>query len=81
MRRLAAIRDIWSGGGDYAYGRMVLTAYAAARLPVDADLGDDTGALIASMLTAGLDGDALPLAPTVYAGSPSFALLCLAVPR
>lgn len=81
MRRLAAIRDVWSGGGDYAYGRMVLTAYAAARLPVDADLGDDTGALIASMLTAGLDGDAMRWAGTVDAGSEAWALLALADPR
>ena len=79
--RLAAIRDIWSGGGDYSYGRMVLTAYAAARMPVDSEFEDDAGELIASMLTAGLDRDAMRWAGEVGEGSLGWALLALAAPE
>ncbi|KWV95787.1 hypothetical protein [Erythrobacter sp. AP23] len=79
-QRLAAIRDIWSGGGDFSYGRQVLTAYAAARMPVSGDFADDAGGLIASMLTAGLDRDALRWAGEVDAGSLAWGLLALADP-
>ena len=78
--RLAAIRDIWSGGGDYGYGRMVLTAYAAARMPADDAHADDAAELIASMLAAGLDRDAMRWAGIVDDGSEGWALLALADP-
>lgn len=80
LRRLSAIRDIWSGGGDYSYGRMVLTAYAAARLPVAEEIGEEADGLIASMLAAGLDGDAMRWASQVDNGSEAWALLALANP-
>ena len=59
--RLAAMRELWGGGDDPAdrYSRQVLTAYAAARLPVDETLRDDAADIIASMLAAGLDRNAL----------------------
>ena len=79
--RFAAIQDIWSGGGDYAYGRMVLTAYATARMPVDDAFADNAGELIASMLAAGLDGDAMRWAGQVEEGTDGWALLALAVPE
>ncbi|WP_324827665.1 hypothetical protein [Qipengyuania zhejiangensis] len=78
--RLAAIRDVWNGADGYGYGRMVLTAYAAARLPAQDDFADDAGELIASMLAAGLDRDALRWADTVDDGSLGWALLALAAP-
>ncbi len=78
--RLAAIRDIWSGGGDYSYGRIVLTAYAAARMPADDSYADDAAGLIASMLAAGLDRDAMRWAGAVDTGSEAWALLALADP-
>ena len=78
--RLAAIRDLWSAAGIPAYGRMVLTAYAAARMPADEAFADDAGKLIASMLTAGLDRDAMRWASAVEAGSEAWALLALAAP-
>ena len=56
-QRLAAMRSLW--GEQPAYGRLVLTAYAAARLPVTEEMAGDAGPLIASMLTAGLDRNAL----------------------
>ena len=79
--RVAAIRDVWADAEDYGYGRWVLTAYAAARLPAQADLGGDTGDLIASMLTAGLDRDAMRWAGVVDEGSLGWALLALAAPN
>ena len=78
--RLEAIRTIWSGGGDYGYGRMVLTAYAAARMPANDAHADDAGRLIASMLAAGLDRDAMRWAGIVDEGSEGWALLALAAP-
>ncbi|WP_369025431.1 hypothetical protein [Qipengyuania sp. RANM35] len=79
--RLAAIRDVWNGAGDFGYARMVLTAYAAARMPAQSDFADDAGELIASMLTAGLDRDAMRWNATVEEGSLGWALLALAEPK
>ncbi|GMM93901.1 hypothetical protein [Qipengyuania sp. MTN3-11] len=76
--RLAAIRDIW--GGDRDYGRFVLTAYAAARLDPREDFAGDAGSLIASMLTAGLERDALRWSGVVEDGSEGWALLLFAQP-
>lgn len=78
--RLAAIRAIWGTGGDDVYGRMVLTAYASARVTPSEDFEDDAGRLIASMLTAGLDRDAMRWANVVSDGSEGWALLALARP-
>ena len=76
--RLDAIRAIW--GGDADYGRQVLTAYAAARLTPDAAFQGDAPALIASMLTAGLERDALRWRGVVEDGSLGWALLAFAQP-
>ena len=78
--RIAAIRDVW-GGADNQYGRYVLTAYAAARVTPSADFADDSGDLVASMLTAGLDRDAMRWASAVEEGSLGWALLALANPQ
>lgn len=75
--RLAAIRDVWSGGD---YGRRVLTAYAAARMEPAADFEDDAGPLVASMLTAGLERDALRWSRFAPPGSEAWALLVFAAP-
>ena len=80
LQRLAAIRDIWGGGGEFSYGRVVLTAYAAARLPVDDALADDVDGLVAAMLAAGLDRDAMRWAGVVDDGSVGWAMLALADP-
>jgi len=81
LQRLAAIRDIWGGGGEFSYGRVVLTAYAAARLPVDDALADDVDGLVAAMLAAGLDRDAMRWAGVVDDGSVGWAMLALADPN
>ncbi len=77
--RMAAIRDVW-GGEDRDYGRIVLTAYAAARMTPSEELSDDAADLIASMLSAGLDADALTWAQFAPQGSEAWALLVLAQP-
>ena len=76
--RVAAVRQLWDGDADQRYGRMVLTAYAAARVSPSEDLAGDAGELIASMLAAGLDRDALRWAGVVEDGSLGWALLALA---
>ena len=76
--RLAAMKEIWSGDGLRGYGGLVLTAYAAARMPVSSEFEADTGQLIASMLAAGLDRNALRWASEVDDGSLGWALLALA---
>ncbi|HSG33289.1 MAG TPA: hypothetical protein VLA37_02055, partial [Sphingomonadaceae bacterium] len=76
--RLDAMRTIW--GPDAAYGRLVLTAYAAARVDPSEDLADEAGLLIASMLSAGLDRNAMRWGRVVSTGSTGWALLALAQP-
>jgi len=77
--RLSAMQSLWGGTPDY--GRQVLTAYAAARLPVDKDLAKDAAPIIASMLSAGLDRNAMPWSRVVDEGSLAWALLALAQPQ
>jgi hypothetical protein len=74
--RLAAMRELWGSEGDY--GRLVLTAYAAARISPSDELAGDAHLLIASMLAAGLDRNALRWANVVDEGSQGWALLALA---
>lgn len=78
--RVAAIRDVW-GGSDRDYARLVLTAYAAARVTPNAALAEHADDLIASMLTAGLDADAQSWANVVSEGSIAWALLALSNPQ
>ncbi|MFN4018958.1 MAG: hypothetical protein ACK4IC_00380 [Erythrobacter sp.] len=83
--RIAAMQRLWDagnaiGGGD-GYGARVLTAYAAARIPADAAHADAAGALIAAMLAAGLDRDALAWREVVDEGSLGWALIVLSAPR
>ena len=78
--RLAAMQLLWDSEAD-SYGAKVLTAYAAARMPVQEDLLESAGPLIASMLTAGLDANALRWGSLVPEGSEGWALLALAQPQ
>ena len=78
--RMSAMQSLW-GGTTPDYGRQVLTAYAAARLPVDKDLADKAAPIIASMLSAGLDRNAMRWAGLVDEGSQGWALLALAQPN
>jgi len=80
--RLSAIRSLWGdvGDPDRSYSRLVLTAYAAARVTPSADLSGDARGLIASMLTAGLDRNAARWASVVSPGSEAWGLIALAAP-
>ena len=80
--RMTAIRQLWDGApeGEQRYSRQVLTAYAAARMTPDDGLRSDAGNLITSMLTAGLDQNAMRWAPVVEEGSGEWGLLALAAP-
>lgn len=82
--RIAAMQRLWEAGsaidGGDGYGARVLTAYAAARIPADAAHADAAGGLIAAMLTAGLDRDALSWRTVVEEGSLGWALIALAAP-
>lgn len=80
--RLAAMRDLW-GEDDLSkryYARLVLTAYAAARLPADPAFEADAGQLIGAMLAAGLDANAVRWGGTVQVGSQGWGLLMLGSP-
>jgi hypothetical protein len=80
--RLAAMRALWGEDDDpqTRYSRQVVTAYAAARLPVSAASAKAAGDLLASMLTAGLDANAARWSGAVEQGSLGWALLALAAP-
>lgn len=80
--RLDALRSLWKSadaGEPAHYGRLVLTAKAAARVPV-ADATDGSDDLVASMISAGMDGSALRWRNTVARGSLAWALIALADP-
>lgn len=80
--RLSAMQALWNGAADSSarYARQVLTAAAAARMPASQEMADQAALLIASMLSAGYDANAVRWASVVPAGSESWALLALAAP-
>ncbi len=80
--RHAAIVALWDGAGNpqARYSRQVLTAYAAARLPVSSSFASDAPDLIASMLAAGLDQNALKWGSQAEIGSLAWGQLALAAP-
>ncbi|MBU6267320.1 MAG: hypothetical protein KGN34_07260 [Sphingomonadales bacterium] len=80
--RMKAMRKLWDGAGGpvQRWSRMALTAYAAARMPVGSVSGQDAADLIAAMLAAGLDANAMRWQGAVEPGSQGWALLVLAAP-
>jgi hypothetical protein len=81
--RVQALKEVWGAAGSASapdYGRLVLTAYAAARITPSDDLKADAPLLIASMLSAGLDRNAMRWARVVPEGSAGWGLLALAQP-
>lgn len=82
--RITAMRGLWGvseGDGVTGFAGEILTAYAAARIPPAAENLGDAPRLIGSMLTAGLDRDAIAWEPFVEEGSLSWGLLALANPN
>lgn len=80
--RLSAMQALWGAASDPSvrYAREVLTAAAAARMPASQDLASSAPQLIASMLSAGYDGNAMRWASVVPGGSEGWALLVVAAP-
>ncbi|MFN3554157.1 MAG: hypothetical protein ACK4UL_13700 [Novosphingobium meiothermophilum] len=80
--RLEAIRTLWGDGRDpdRAYAGLVLTSHAAARVIPAENIADEAAPLIASMLTAGLDRNALKWARFCPVGSEAWGLLVLSNP-
>lgn len=77
--RLGAIRSLWGSDERTPYGRLILTARAAARLPVIWDR-EEADKLVASMLSAGLDRSAARWAGAVKPASDGWAMITLADP-
>ena len=77
--RLSAIRSLWGSAARIPYGRLILTARAAARLPVIDD-GEEGDRLVASMLSAGLDRSAARWLGSVKQGGDGWAMITLADP-
>ena len=77
--RLSAMEALWeeTENGD-AYWAKVLTAYAAARVAPSSNSAKWSDDLIASMLSAGLDRDAMSWEPYVSQGTLGWALVTLA---
>jgi hypothetical protein len=80
--RLDAIRTLWGDGDDpdRAYAGLVLTSHASARILPAENLADSAAPLISSMLTAGLDRNAIKWARFCPVGSEAWGLLVLANP-
>jgi hypothetical protein len=79
--RVSAMRALW-GAADTArtrYARLILTARAAAWVPAGQEV-EDSGQLIASMLSAGYDRAAMQWRSVEEGGSQGWALLTLADP-
>jgi hypothetical protein len=79
--RLGAMRGLWqsSAQAPVSYGRLILTARAASRLPVLPNTAE-SDQLIASMISAGLDRGATRWKGTAARGSLGWALIALADP-
>jgi len=79
--RADALGKLWDQPKDYEarYARLVLTASAAARIPTSLDK-PDTNRLIAAMLSAGYDTQALRWREKAERGSDGWAMLTLADP-
>ena len=82
--RLAALRTLWTPTGDtyQLYARQILTARPAAMIPADVALNSgDSDALVAAMLSSGLDLQAMRWSNKVDSGSLGWAMLAVGSPR
>lgn len=86
--RLDAMRTLWTREGDARadYVSLIALAHAAARMPVTDTVGEDSARLIAAMLTAGYDRNAMEWAQVVgeidgAGGQDAWALLAVGAPQ
>ncbi|GAA0326437.1 hypothetical protein GCM10009087_40940 [Sphingomonas oligophenolica] len=79
--RLDTLKNLWDEPktADGRFARLILTARAAARIPLDAQ-GADIDRLVAAMLTAGLDRAAMRWHDKAPAYGDAWAMLALADP-
>ncbi|WOE74136.1 hypothetical protein [Alterisphingorhabdus coralli] len=80
--RMAALQQLWDDAGDSLerYGSQVLTARAAARFPVMNNYADSADGLVAAMLSAGLDRNAVRWRSLVSQGSLAWGLIAVGQP-
>lgn len=80
--RVAAMKTLWDEpkSARGRYGRLVLTARAAARIVPDAAYQEEGARLIASMLTAGRDLAAVRWREAMGRGNDGWAMIALADP-
>lgn len=80
--KVAAMADLWDGGStpDQRRSALVLTARAAALIAPSEDHAGEADRLIASMLSAGFDEQAVRWASIVDGGSLGWGLLACAAP-
>ncbi|RHW16989.1 hypothetical protein D1610_12705 [Sphingomonas gilva] len=80
--RMTALRALWNGveTPEARHARSILTARAAARIPASETYSADASALIAAMLSAGLDIQAMDWAEFVASDSDGWAMLAVADP-
>ncbi len=80
--KVSAMANIWNGASDPEdrNAMLVLTARAAALIAPSEDLAGNADGLIASMLSAGFDTQAVRWASVVDTGSLGWALLATAAP-
>ena len=82
--RVSALKSLWgvSGNANTDYARLILTARAAAMVPVGGHLSaGDLDTAIAAMFAAGLDTQAVRWSGTVQTGSLGWALIATGAPR
>ncbi|HEX8449540.1 MAG TPA: hypothetical protein VF652_08115 [Allosphingosinicella sp.] len=84
--RVDAMRDLWGGEDGDRYGRFILTAAAAARIPASADRGNRTDDLVGSMMSGGFDRAAAGWGPVADGldgddGHRAWSILAVGAPR
>ena len=82
--RLVALRKLWKPSGDpyQPYARQILTAQAAAMIPTDTAMGaGDVDALVAAMMSSGLDMQAARWANVAESGSLGWGMIAVGAPR
>jgi hypothetical protein len=78
--KLSAMRSIWTSDPSKLRSSLVLTARAAALIEPSDDASADSDLLIASMMTAGLDVQAVRWADIVDSGSLGWGILSVGAP-
>ena len=80
--RLTAMRSLWDASGADPYARQIMTARAAEMLSLESGAsGDDLDRVVASMMSAGLDIQAVRWSDAAQRGSLAWALLAVGAPR